>query len=242
MIASLLGMPPSALDALRRLARVPEALAALIATTADDSVLPEIHLGARAEDLPFLWCLVPIGAWHVGFELQRSGLEASLLAAGVSAGLAPRIARESVVRAARSLADLEPTLRQSLTFAGLLTPDGAAPPSLAESVQDRVRRIGHLIDDRDVRLRPGVVETPASCFRLPGGEIANQLPGYPFAPVHWEGLDAGCAAALSAAGACQLDLRQVLRVRQARAEEPTSFADIFAAALNSLARNQPLSC
>jgi hypothetical protein len=116
-------------------------------------------------------------------------------------------------------------------------------PSLPASANDRITRIGHLIDDTDPRVRtPQTDPAAASCFRAADSEVASRLPTYRFMPVHWEGLDAPCAAALAAAGEGWLSPRQIRRVRQARAEEPLSFADMFAAALHSRARGEALTC
>jgi hypothetical protein len=239
LVGNLRGLPPSSMDALRALAASPTALAALIATATDDPTRQAIW--ALERDLPFLWGMIPIDVWSQAFDLQRATLTASVTAAGLAAERARGVVEDSVTAAAQALADLDPLLRAPLVYAGLLQ-SAPTPPSLAQCANDRVARIGHLVEDQDPRVQNAATGTAAvSCFRTPDSAVRELLPEFKFLPVHWEGLDAACAVALAAAGQAHLNIRQILRVRQARAEEPLAFTDMFAAALNSRARGKALT-
>ncbi|HEY3798533.1 MAG TPA: STY4851/ECs_5259 family protein [Caulobacteraceae bacterium] len=238
LIGNLGGLPPSSMDALKQLAAAPVALAALIATTTDEATLQAIW--ALERDLPFLWCMIPIATWLRAFDLQALTLTRLLKNQGLSDDSVGTIVNGSLADTAASLADLDPNLKTVLVYTGLVQ-GSATPHSLSQCANDRVARTADLIDDNDPRMRfPAVAGPPASCFRAADCEVRDHLPEFKFLPIHWEGVDAACAAALSAAGDGQLTLRQTLRVRQARAEEPISFTDAFAATLSRRAASQPL--
>ncbi|HXQ45770.1 MAG TPA: STY4851/ECs_5259 family protein [Caulobacteraceae bacterium] len=241
LVSRLNGLPPSAMDALRRVAAEPAALATLLATTTDADERASIW--ALERDLPFLWCLVPIETWRGAFALQRTHLE-RLLAAGMTADRGAGIAAEAVTNVAESLARLEPMLRLPLTYAGLgVAQDAGAASTMGQAANDRVARTAHLVDDNRA-YAPTTDAALLSCFRAGDADLRAALPDFSgrFLPAHWEGLDAPCAAALAAAGQARLSRRQVLRARAARAEEPIAFADLFAACLSSLAQGRALSC
>ena len=113
------------------------------------------------------------------------------------------------------------------------------PVSIAQAAQDRLRRSG----DQTSGTATSVLD-PAkiSCFRAADSPVREFLPAsWTFLPTHWEGLDAACAAAIAAAGLASLEPRFVRRIRAAQAQEPLSFADLYAAAFLALAQNKPLS-
>ena len=239
LIRVLNGVPPSAIDGLARLPDHPGALAILLVQAPDDELRALVWRLER--DLPFMWALIGIPDWLQAFETCCAMLEDILLAGGMDRTLARDIAANSVRRTAEQVADLEPILATALPQ--WIKPRQLIPSTVRDAAQDRIRRVGdQVVAVRTPTSSPSDVGS-TSCFRLTDTPTAALLPDFQrFDASQWEGLDAACAAALSAAGAVTLTPRQVLRIRDARAQEPFSFADMYRAALLLLARNAPLTC
>lgn len=238
LISQLDGLPPSALDPLKHLAAKPGALAALLAGAPTDDHRAAIWELER--DLPFLWASAPVTAWSDGFKRLEVSLTQMLQDRDLDAEMAATIAQSSIRSAATNIANLDPGLRVVMTFCRLVDIAQGSPPTIFQAAQGRVTRVE--INDRDPRIKALAADpSRASCFR-PGG-AQGRLPDFSiFMSAHWEGLDAACACALSAAGLTTLTDRQVLAARNARAEEPVSFNDMYAAALSALARGDSLTC
>lgn len=238
LAAQLDGLPPSALDPLKHLAGKPAALAALLAGAATEQHLAAVW--GLERDLPFLWATAPVSAWIAGFQRQEVYLGRMLEDRGLEAEMAKAIALSSVRSAATNIANLDPALRVVMTFCQLVDTAKGTPPTIFQAAQGRVSRVE--INDHDPRIR-ALTDDPsrASCFRPNGAQ--GRLPDFSkFLAAHWEGLDAPCACALAAAGQQTLTDQQILAARTARAEEPVSFNDMYAAALTALARGDNLLC
>jgi len=238
LVSQLDGLPPSALDPLKRLAANPSALAALLAGAPSDEHRAAIW--GLERDLPFLWAAAPVTAWAEGFQRQEASLAQILKDRGLDPNMAMTIAQSSVRSAATNIANLDPGLRVVMTFCQLVDVVQETPPTIFQAAQGRVVRAD--INERDPRIKALAADpSRASCFRPDG--VQGLLPNFSsFMSAHWEGLDAACACALSAAGKVTLTDRQVLTARNARAEEPVSFNDMYAAALSALARGDSLVC
>ncbi len=242
LVTALNGVPPVALDVLKRLALTSSAQAALIGATTDEDARALVWKLER--ELPFMWALVPVGDWADAFAAQSAALVSALIKADVEGPQATEIAASSVARAVEQLADLDPLLRTPLAFAGFSTAEARTAPLLFDSAQDRIRRTAY-DDDRMARPPKGASVDPASlsCFRATDSPVREHLPDFTrFDPSQWEGLDAPCAAALAAAGHAKLKSKMMGRIRAALAEEPLSFADMYAASLTLLAHHRPLNC
>ena len=242
LVTALDGIPPSALDVLRFLSRDAGALAILLAAAIDENQRAAVWRLER--DLPFMWALVPVEAWATAFSNHAQQLENLVADRGVDRASAAGIALAAMDRAAEGITDLDPILRMPLSFVGKAAPLATAPSALLESAQDRIRRTADLADEQPRRRTIDLIDpASASMFRRHGSEVAPLLPDLSrFDASQWEGLDAACAAAISASGQALPPPNQILRIRAARAEEPLSFADMYAEALRLLAHNKPLSC
>lgn len=242
LIAALDGIPPSALDVLKQLSSTPTALATLMATAVDDDQRAAVWRLDR--ELPFVWALIPVGAWGDAFTSHARRVAQLIAERGVARDAATSIAEGAVARAAEHISDLDPILRMPLSLSGRAAPPPTTPSRLIDSAQDRIRRTADLVDDRNPRRNTEPVDpATVSIFRRANSEVSPHLPDFSrFDPSQWEGLDAACAGAISATGKGQLTPSEILRIRSARAEEPLSFADMYAEALRLLARNAPLSC
>jgi len=184
--------------------------------------------------------MAPVTAWVDGFKRQEASLARLLEKRNIKSELATPIVQASIRSSATNLANLDPGLRVVMTFCQVVDATQGAPPRIFQAAQSRISRTE--IDERDPRVKALMADpSRASCFR--SGAIKDLLPNFSaFLPVHWEGLDAACACALAAAGQVTLNDRQVIAARNARAEEPVSFNDMYAAALSGLARSDRLVC
>jgi hypothetical protein len=237
VVRSLRGIPASAFDVLTQLCRSPSGLSVL-AAAADEA--DREGLWRLEKELPFMWCLIPVSDWVAGFATKQEFLTALLEANDVPAPAAAAMVEPAIRLAAQSWVDLDPLLRAPLFLAGLVESEPSPAGALLEAAQDRIRRTADLSPSYRNRATP---TPPSSCFREQGSELSARLPSFErFDASQWEGLDAACAAALAAAGLVRLSDRHILRIRAARAEEPFSFAESYAACLLMLAKNQPLSC
>ena len=199
-------------------------------------------------ELPFLWAAVPLELWIGAFATRRQLLERMLTANGFDAAAAASTAGSTVTATAEALAGLDPMLRTAFALAVGVAPSIDAARLLKDGVQDRLRRTAENFENREEPINPSRRRvSAASCFRRPGSALAERLPIFPFDDSFLEGLDAPCALALTAASRqgdshhIVLDPEQIRRARDARAREPQSFADIYAAALMLLARGAPLA-
>ncbi len=235
LVCALGGVPASAFDVLNRWTLNTSAQAALLAAAANDEA--QGHLWKLDRELPVMWGLLPIASWVKAFAAQTEEISQALAAGGLAPDQVAPIVHDAIGRRGEGAANLDPLLRLPLCYAGAAGGDGVGSTSLESAAQDWVRRTGD---------QAGIVETAAaksSCFRSGDSQIGDLLPAtWPFHPVHWEGLDAACAAAISAAGRARPAPREFHRIRAAQAQEPLSFADLYAASLRLLARNQPLAC
>ena len=244
LVTALDGAPPAAIDTLAMLPDHPGALAGLAAAAETPEVRSQVWLLER--ELPYLWAAVPLELWIAAFDARRKTLNRLLVANGLPNAAASSLADSTVIASANALAGLEPMLRTALTLALGTTLSADEVPALKEGVQDRLRRTA---DDSGLSINaaPRRSVSAVSCFRRPGSALAERLPFFPFHDSFREGLDAPCAVALAAATRWDdprrivLDAEQVRRARDARAREPQSFADIYAASLMILARGAPLS-
>jgi hypothetical protein len=246
LIDALDGTPPAAVDALAMLPEHPAALAGLAAMAETDELVGKVWLLER--ELPFLWASIPLHLWISAFATRRQTLERLLGASGFDAVAAADLARSAVTEAADALAGLDPMLRTALALVVGATPSTDAAPALKDAVQDRLRRTAEDYESQSVISAPSRDSAAAaSCFRRPGSALTERLPIFRFDESFREGLDAPCAVALAAAvwpdasRRIVLDAEQIRRARDARAREPQSFADIYAAALKLLARGAPLA-
>ena len=238
LVLALDGLPPSALDPFRHLTGHLSGMAALLTGATSDDLRGAIWKLER--DLPFLWCIAPVTAWHAGFQRYAANTSALLSEINIHPARAASIANASVRSAAGNLANLDPGLRVMMTFCRLVEPGQGAPPTIFQAAQGRVIRSE--IDERDPRVTfINANPSRASCFRQ--GGLTALLPDFSaYQPIHWEGLDAACACALAAAGMAALSDQQLVGARSARAEEPIAFNDMYAAALSVLARGGSLEC
>ncbi|WP_341987604.1 STY4851/ECs_5259 family protein [Azorhizobium sp. AG788] len=244
LVTALDGAPPAAIDALAMLPDHPAALAGLAAAAETPEARGRVWQLER--ELPFMWAAVPLELWISAFDVRRKTLYRLLVANGLPGAAASSLADSTVIAAADALAGLEPMLRTPLALAVGTTLLADDVPALKEGVQDRLRRTA---DDFGLGLNdaPQRSVSAVSCFRRPGSTLAERLPLFLFHDRFREGVDAPCAVALAAATRWDdprrivLDAEQVRRARDARAREPQSFADIYAASLMILARGAPLS-
>ena len=240
LITALDGIPAAALNVLEHLSANTAAQAALMAAALDDTAQGKIWKLER--ELPFMWALIPFADWARAFDAQRAELARVLDSAGLSKAQAESVVTDTIVRRTDTLTHLEPMLTLPLSFAGAAKGDGASNVTLAGAAQDRVRRAGDQAPAADAMQAAPAEPGKVSCFRAPDCTVRDRLPAvWPFHAGHWEGLDAACAAALSAAGQAILKPKHIQRIRAAHAQEPLSFADIYAASLRLLAQQLPLA-
>ncbi|HEY5071763.1 MAG TPA: STY4851/ECs_5259 family protein [Caulobacteraceae bacterium] len=240
LVTALDGIPAAALNMLERLSANTVAQAALMAAALDESTQGKIWKLDR--ELPLMWALIPFEDWARAFDAQSVELRAAL-AAGLFVGdQADLMVKDTIKVRARSLVSLEPMLSLPL-MSYTHTGGQGLNRSLAEAAQDRLRRSGDqsaaATNATDTQIDPA----RASCFRAIDSLVRDRLPAtWPFHTGQWEGLDAACAAAIAAAGLARLEPRHIQRIRAAEAQEPLSFADLFAAAFLSLAQGRALAC
>jgi hypothetical protein len=241
LVVALDGLPAAALNVLEHLAAKPAAQAALLASAYEETAQGAIWKLER--ELPFMWSLIPYNDWGRAFAAQRDELRLGLAAAGISEAETTALIDDTLSSRAQSLVNLEPMLSLPLFAAQVLPPPNMPCGSLASGAQDRLRRSADQAVAADSSRKQSIDPALASIFRAPESPVRELMPpAWPFDPSHWEGLDAACAAAASAAGRACLSPRQIQRIRAARAQEPMSFADLFQAAFLSLANDKPLNC
>jgi hypothetical protein len=243
LITSLDGTPPAAIDALAMLPEHPAALTGV--ATAAETEDARAQVWQLERELPFLWSALPLELWIVGFATRRQSLKCQLTAGGIDKAVAYSICVDAVRRAADDWALLDPSLGTGLALVGIATPPSCAIPKLDEAVQAWARRNAGNVIGHTGAGKPGSPIT--SRFRRSGSILNAKLPPLPFDEHLWEGVDAPLAVALTAASSpferqhISLDAEQRRVARDARAQDPQSFAEIVSAALSLLARGAPLA-
>ena len=241
LVGVLDGVPAAALNVLERLAANPAAQAALMAAAVDEGVQGRIWNLER--ELPFMWALIPFEDWGRAFTTQGQELRVALAAARLPAEDIARLVAESLKSRALSLLALEPMLAGPLWASRVLATVDFSGSSLLEAAQDRLRRSADQTTGADNAAANSPEPMLVSCFRAFDCPVRDLMPpSWPFQARQWEGLDAACAAAISAAGRARLGPKLINSIRAARAQEPISFGDLFGAAFLRLANNKLLSC
>jgi len=237
LVAALDGIPAAALNVLERLSANTAAQAALMVAAVDETALGRVWKLDR--ELPIMWALIPFEHWARAFDAQSAELSTALAVGGLIGDRAAALVRDTLTTRARSLVSLEPILSLPLMAFTESGGSGLEFRSLGDGAQDHLRRSG----DQSAAATNAADTFVASCFRAADSPVRDRLPAtWPFHTGQWEGLDAACAAAIAAAGLAQLDPRLIQRIRVAEAQEPLSFADLFAAAFLSLAQGRALTC
>ena len=239
LVLALDGVPASAFNTLERLSLNTAAQAALMAAAQDEATQGAVWKLDR--ELPIIWALIPVDNWRAAFDVQCVKLRAALAIGGIKGHMAEALVASTLETWSGALVSLDPMLALPMAYSiGL--PVQQRVVAISQAAQDRLRRSGDQAfggQGSAATINPAEV----SCFRSADSPVRSLLPpSWPFLPIHWEGLDAACAAAIAAAGIVRLEPAFVRRIRSAQAQEPLSFADLYAAAFRSLAQNQPLSC
>jgi hypothetical protein len=239
LIGGLDALPAAAFNMLERLNAHTVAQAAILTAAVDDAALVSVWKLQR--ELPLMWAMIPRSHWDLAFETQTTQLTSILVVAGLARDQASSLSKDAIRSRARSLVNLEPLLTLPLIHWTELWSEGMTGSSLFLAAQDRLRRSGDLATGAGSTA--AIEPEKASCFRSADSPVRDSLPAtWPFMAQHWEGLDAACAAAICAAGRAELGDAHVQRIRAAQAQEPLSFADLYAAALRLLMQAKPLIC
>jgi len=211
LILSLNGLPATTFDVLAELPRFPGVLARLL-LSADTRQMPVIWRLER--ELPFMWAAVPIAAWRAAGAAVEGVVREMLKSLDVD--MARRLARETLLGAARRAVDLEPILAWSLAKAGFTERPGTTS-TLKEAADDYVRRSLHS-------------QQSGSLFRQ--GILSGQTLFVEYLDDHHEALDAPVAAALAAAGPQTLTPAEIRRCKLAALTDPAYFNAAYAAVLD----------
>lgn len=218
LVASLNGLPPTALDVLQRLDAVPSALIQLLMSSRDD--VERRLIWELQRELPFLWLGLPADDWCLAVQSHYSSLSRKL-------DMMPDQIRNEIIsgeakRKAGLLIDLERGLAPVLLQAGFPVKAPEQVP-LRESMDAYVRR------DRGSDDNPGRGIAPGSGLSSKLMGAGMKLPEEVFRLDH-ESFDGLLAPALLAAGSVRqfaIDKELELLIRRVCREDPGYVSDAF---------------
>jgi hypothetical protein len=228
-ILGLNGLPATTLDALKELARCPDALAHLLTFVDGEDERSAIHNLER--QLPFLWLAQPVAAWRNALAHRHESVMAALVAALPGADHAS-LAMHDLRQRADAIMALEPGLETVLSKAGLpiRAPQELLPLDVLASAHIRAS------DDRD-RYAAGDTERFGSRLSVSGLPIPDELRRFDL-PSHG-GLLAPCLLAASAASRLRLNPEDLLAVRRWLRDDPDYVSRAFGVILPRYLRQLP---
>jgi hypothetical protein len=214
-VSGLNGLPATTLDALKELAKAPEALAHLLVFA--DSEGERSAIFGLEHQLPFLWLALPVNAWRHAFRSRYERVMAALAVALPDADL-PTFALSDLRQQGEAILAREPGLEAAFSLAGLpgtshqQAAAGAAVP-LAALAGAHIRAS----DDRD-EFASGDADRFRTRLAANGLAIPPELQRFDL-PSHG-GLLAPCMLAASAAVRLRLDAEDLLALRRWLRDDP----------------------
>ncbi|WP_210199513.1 STY4851/ECs_5259 family protein [Rhizobium sp. R339] len=207
LVNSLNGLPASAFEVLKEVARQPKAILRLLLSAATDAERQAIW--NLQEQLPFLWLTIPSSIWEAAFGAERDALEAGL-------STLPEEMRHQLVIAhfkamQESILTLEPGLDRMFVKSGF---PATAMPTLDQVLQSFVQEQRMFDDDTPahaLRRDPILEQLVSAGIKLPT-EFQR------FSVADFEGMVAPVALAATARGILNISPSSEILLRKALRE------------------------
>jgi len=221
IICGLHGLPATALDTLKELAKSSQALAHLLvsATSAEE----RSAIFALERELPFLWLAFPVPAWSRAFYVRLERVRAALVAA-LPDGNHSQLALDDLIRCGDAILALEPSLDIPFEIGGV--------PRNRAALADAVITLGELAGAHIRRSSDRDAAPPEDASRLAarltdhGLEIPQELRRFDI--LSHGGLLSPWLLAASAASRIRLIPEDLLVLRRALREDPDYVTQAYA--------------